>query len=331
MLILTTQYLPKIGGSELAIANLTRRLPDVTFDIVTAGVGGKWLFPFAGFVKGCQKKYDIIHAWQASYAGGAGWLLKIFFPNIPFIVTLQEGKKLNTQSFLVRFLRRVILQKADVIIAISSYLLAFAKETNPHASHILLPNGVDAKMFSVLPVRDPRLIVTSSRLVSKNGIDTLIRAMPLIPDCRLEIIGDGPLRDELERLVRELGIVDRVTFVGEIAYELLPQRLAHASVFVRPSRSEGLGIAFLDAMAAGVPIVGTPVGGIPDFLKERVTGMFCRPNDPQSVATAVQELMHDKALRDRVASNALRLVKESYDWEKLAQQYHEIISHYSRI
>ncbi len=149
VLILTTEYLPKIGGSEMAITNLTRRLPGVTFDIISSGWGGKWLMPLTGFFRGLHGDYDVIHAWQASYAAGAGVLLKLVRPRVPFIVTLQEGKNLARQSFFVRFFRKLILRKADAITAISSYLLEYAKQANPNAKTYLLPNGVDVAKFSI--------------------------------------------------------------------------------------------------------------------------------------------------------------------------------------
>lgn len=319
VLILTTAYKPHIGGSELAIENLTKRLPNVFFDIVTAGFGGKWLLPLTGFFKAFRRTYDVIHAWQASYAGGAGWLLKVFFPKIPFIVTLQEGKDLARQSFFVRLFRRVILRKADAITAISTYLLEYAKKINPKAKLYLLPNGVDPSMFYHT---SSDYIFSSSRLVPKNGMDILIEAMKLLPNQKLKIAGGGP------QLLQKL---PNVEFLGPVPYEELPPLMAHASVFVRPSRSEGQGIAFLDAMAARVPIVAPPVGGIPDFLKDGETGLFCKLEDPQSVADAVTRLLTDEPLRDKIIRQAHEMVQEKYNWDILAQQYYEIIRHHSRL
>ncbi|MEK7616304.1 MAG: glycosyltransferase family 4 protein [Patescibacteria group bacterium] len=326
VLILTTEYLPKIGGSELAIKNLTKRLPQVQFTIISGG--WKWLLPIIGFLRALRYDFDIIHVFQASYAGGAGVLLKLFHPKTPFIVSLQEGKQLEKQSFFVRFFRSVILRNADVITAISSHLLNYANSINPKAARVLLPNGVDVRNFSHT---GSEYIVTSSRLVEKNGIDTLIQAMVFLPGERLHIIGDGPMRKQLESLAKRLGVADRVRFIGAVLYDDLPPHLASASVFVRPSRSEGLGIAFLDAMAAGVPIVGTPVGGIPDFLKDRETGLFCKPEDPQSVAHAVREIIENNELRKNITDRARSLVEEKYNWDMLAKKYYEIIRHYSRI
>lgn len=334
VLILTTEYLPKIGGSEMAIKNLTERLPDVTFDIVSSGFGGKWLLPITGFFKGLRHHHDVINAFQASYAGGAGVLLKLARPRTPLIVTLQEGKDLSGQSFFVRVSRRIILRHADAITAISSYLLEYAKRANPKAKMYLLPNGVDVSKFKIENSKikiQQNSIVTVSRLVPKNGIDMLIQVMPSLPDYRLKIAGTGSQESELRLLVETLKIQDRVEFLGNVSQDALPGLLGRSSVFVRPSRSEGLGIAFLEAMAAGVPIIATPVGGIPDFLRDHETGLFCEVENPESIARAVRELHEAPGLREKIITNARELIKKCYDWDILAKQYYEIISHHSRI
>lgn len=168
-----------------------------------------------------------------------------------------------------------------------------------------------------------------SRLVFKNGVDTLIRAMPLLPGYELTIAGDGPQAEALTTLARKLGVSDRVVFLGLVGQDALPGLLQRSSVFVRPSRSEGLGIAFLEAMAAGVPIIGTPVGGIPDFLKNRETGLFCEVENPESIAQAVRELDQQPDLRASIIANAQKSMRACYDWDILAQQYYEIISRHS--
>src|SRR3989344_6719554 len=98
--------------------------------------------------------------------------------------------------------------------------------------------------------------------------------MVLLPAYELVIAGSGPQEQELKKLIRDLNIAGRVKFLGTVSQEELPALLATSGLFVRPSRSEGLGIAFLEAMAAEVPVIATPIGGIPDFLKDYVTGLF---------------------------------------------------------
>jgi glycosyltransferase involved in cell wall biosynthesis len=109
-----------------------------------------------------------------------------------------------------------------------------------------------------------------------------------------------------------------VIFAGHVSHDELPAYLKISDIFVRPSLIEGLGNSFLEAMAAGVPIIGTRVGGIPDFLTEGETGLFCEVQDPRSVAHAAKRYIDGPALMRRVIANASKLVAENYDWRMIA-------------
>lgn len=364
VLILTTAYLPQVGGSELAIKNITDRLPGICFDLITSRpskdipeyeknghvniyrVGGSWglfsfllpknLFPIAVFFKACQLMrkngpYDIVHAYQASQAAGGGWLLKWKYPDILFVVTVQEGKDLNKQFWLMKFFRYLIFKKADEVTAISNYLAQYVRFQNPKVPIKVIANGVDLKQFLVKDKKE-NTIITISRLVEKNGVGDLIEAMVMVRnkilDVKLMIIGSGPLERSLKLKIKNLNLENNVEFLGEISNDQLPQYLAKASIFVRPSLSEGLGTAFLEAMAAGLPIVGTSVGGITDFLKDGETGLFCNPKDPESVADKIVMLIENDELRNKLAENGRKLVEEKYNWDKIAKEFENV---YSRI
>ncbi len=375
VLILTTAYLPQVGGSELAIKNITDRLPGIYFDLITSRppAGGsknlpeyekignvnvyrtgnlfslfsfllpKNFLPLAIFFKACRLMrkhgpYNVIHAYQASQAAGGGWLLKWKYPKIPFLVTVQEGKVLSRQSWPTRFFRYLVLKKTDEATVISNYLAQYVKSQNPKIPVILIPNGVDLKQFSIFNFqfsnkdKKKNTIITVSRLVEKNGIVDLITAMAMvknqIPDTKLMVIGSGPLKESLKLKVTSLKLENSVEFLGEIPNESLPEYLSRADIFVRPSLSEGLGTAFLEAMASGLPIIGTRVGGIPDFLKDGETGLFCNVGDPQDLAEKIKTLLTDKELRMRLIDSGRKLVAEKYDWNIIAGEFDKI---YGRI
>src|SRR3989338_8239109 len=115
-----------------------------------------------------------------------------------------------------------------------------------------------------------------------------------------------------------LKIDDRVLFLGDIDNDVVPRYLAIADVFVRPSLSEGQGISFLEAMAAGVPIIGTPVGGIVDFLHDGRTGLFCEVNNQESIAHKIKIYLDDQELSAAIKTNARKLVEKNYDWNLIA-------------
>lgn len=355
VLIFTTAYRPLIGGSEIAIEEIVKRLPNIYFNILTLkhrpgvldkenfengcihriGFGNpfdKLLFPISGFICALKFRPKIMQAYQASYGAGAAVLYKIFFPRTRFILTLQEGKDLEKQNFLIKFFRRLILNKADVITVISNYLGNYARRINRKAKIKLIANGVDVEKFKVeilkFKVAKENTIITVSRLVKKNGVGDLIDAMATvrqeIPEAKLIIGGDGPLGESLRFKVRSLNLENNVKFLGEISPDSIPEYLAEASIFVRPSLSEGLGSAFLEAMAAGLPVIGTSVGGIPDFLKNGETGLFCKVADPEDLADKIIKILKDEPLRERITANAKKLIAEKYDWNIIAEKFGEI-------
>lgn len=374
ILILTTAYLPLIGGSELAIKHITDRIKNAVFDLVTARydkrmpvseqmgnvhvfrAGGRFgqlsiilpkiFLPLALFFAARKlmrrHRYALVHVFQASQAGGAGWLLKRVYPDLPLIVTLQEGKALDAQLWLVRFLRGVIISSADALTVISTYLDRYARTINDSSPVYLIPNGVDVEKFAaeakvwrerirseLKAGRDKRIILTVSRLVEKNGVQNLLIAAKKVlssHNIKLVIIGDGPLMGRLKKMSHDLNMDEHVLFTGTVTYEDLPRYLGAADVFVRPSLSEGLGTAFLEAMACGVPVVASPVGGIPDFITDGETGFFCNPRDPGRIADSIIKVLGNSDAANVVVKRAFELVRTKYNWDMIAESMSGVYS-----
>ena len=351
VLIFTTAYRPLVGGSEIALEEIIRRLPNVFFDILTPryksglaskedfengcihriGFGNsinKLFFPISGFVSAIKFRPKQIHAYQASYGAGAAFVYKIFFPKTRFILTLQEGKKLDEQNFIIKYFRSLIIMKADVITAISHYLANYVRKINSKAELHIIPNGVDLDKFRHMPNSDENVVITVSRLVSKNGVGDIVKAMAIVKkeinDAKLIVVGSGPLEQEIKQSIKDLDLEDHVIMAGSQSPENVIGYLAKAKIFVRPSLSEGLGNAFLEAMAVGLPVIGTAVGGIPDFLKDKQTGLFCNVNDPRDLALKIKTLLTEKELRTRMIDNGIKLVEEKYDWNIIAWKFREI-------
>jgi len=374
ILILATSYLPLIGGAELAIKDLTDRLSEFSFDLVTARttsgllrterIGNvnvfragnapsalnfflpKVFLPVAIFFKArtllASKKYNLIYILQASQAGGAGWLLRKFGRiNQPVVINLQEGKDFSRQAFLVRYFRRWIIKSADYYVVISTYLKDFLIAQGVIERHIfLIPNGVDGNYESRNTNQELReklgislqdkVIITVSRLVEKNGIADLIKAMVFIKGnyfepVKLLIVGDAEprlsLESDLKNLTRELRLGSEVIFAGAVRHESIFSYLSLANVFVRPSYSEGLGTAFLEAMAVGVPVIGTRVGGIVDFIEEGQTGLYCAIGDSQDIGRKVIHVLSDKELHDKLARQGQKLIQQKYDWDIVVKKF----------
>jgi len=169
------------------------------------------------------------------------------------------------------------------------------------------------------------VVVTASRLVHKNGVDTLIESLKYLPpDVVLIIAGSGEDEEKLKLTAKSYGLADRVNFLGHIDHFHLPRVLKTADVFVRASRSEGFGNVFVEAMAAGLPVVGTTVGGIVDFIKDRETGLLVPPDNARELAQSISELKQDSTLRQLLIKNGQILVKDKYDWGSIAVAYKSV-------
>jgi len=231
-----------------------------------------------------------------------------------------------------------IYKKADFIQAISNFLSQRAKKYGYRGKIEVVPNGVDllnfTKEFDAIDIQefkkelgiasDDKVVATMSRLVHKNGIDTLIKSVKDLP-VKVLIIGCGKLETKLKSLAQEIGVKNQILFIGYVNQRDLPRYLKLVDIFVRVSRSEGLGTAFLEAMAAGVPIIGSKVGGIPDFLRDHETGLFAEVGNPRDLAEKIQEYISKRDMYEVIRTNGQKLVLENYGWRPIAVKMENII------
>lgn len=280
-----------------------------------------------------HKKYSYDAAWSimASYGGFACQKFSKK-TGVPYLLTLQEGDPIEFIMKRVRFVKgwfKKIFTQAVGLQAISTYLMTWGESMGFDGKvKEVVPNGVDVTQFTqshgekavtVLRKRfgeDKFILVTVSRLVKKNGVEHVIRALPKLPNVVFVVCGDGGLRDSLKSLAIQLGVDDRVLFQGTVSHKALPLILHASDAFIRPSLSEGLGNAFLESMAAGLPTIGTMVGGIPDFLEDKKTGVACKPSDPESIVKAVMFVQEMSAQELKLMhAEAMNVIKEKFHWE----------------
>jgi len=140
------------------------------------------------------------------------------------------------------------------------------------------------------------------------------------------LIGSGPDEQALKNLSLNQGVADNVIFLGHKDHAEIVRYLQIADVFIRPSLSEGLGNSFLESMAVGVPVIGTEVGGIPDFLVNNETGLFCEVRNPSSIVKAVEKYHQDHEQYLKIKINGQKLVQEKYSWDKIATQMRVIFN-----
>ncbi|ADB73144.1 glycosyltransferase [Geodermatophilus obscurus] len=192
-------------------------------------------------------------------------------------------------------------------------------------------NGVPTPRGSPLPVAAPpgRLVVGAvGRLDRQKGFDVLMRAIADLPAAHLVLIGDGPEWEALEALATDLGLKGRVTMAGWS--DEAPTLMRSFDVLAVPSRWEGLPLVVLEAMLGGVPVVATPVGGIPDAVRHEETGLLVEVEDPAGLAAALNRLGTDPALRRRLAAAAAAEAARRFTVEAMTRSFealhHEILS-----
>lgn len=223
-------------------------------------------------------------------------------------------------------------RKADATTVVSSHLQDEARKLAGDGARTdrirLVPNGVDVDFWSAAP-RDPSetpTLVTAGRLERVKGFDVLLDAFAEVreraPSARLVLAGDGAERASLIARARELGVLEGVEFAGHLAPHELRARLARASVFVLPSRSEGMPLALIEAMAAGVPVVATRVGGVPEVVHSG-TGRLVEPERPPELARAVLDVLRDDALARHLSKEG-RARAEAFSRTKTHDAYERV-------
>ena len=222
---------------------------------------------------------------------------------------------------LVRRINRWAIGGAERVTAASRFLADWVRRTAPDASVEVVPFGVDTAVFRPLGEGDGDVQVVGvvKSLEHRYGIDGFIRAIPkvlrTVPDARFVIAGGGTLGPSLHALAAELGVSDRLTFLGRVPHEDVPSVVAGLSVAVNPTVvPESFGVAVLEASSCAVPVVATDVGGVPEVCVDRVTGIMVRPNDPGQMAAAIVELLGDASLRSSMGDAGRRYVVANFEW-----------------
>lgn len=308
----------------------------------------KFLFQFSAAWKAHRlhrlRNYDAVWAMMAHSTGVPAGLFKTFHPNVPYILTLQEGDPIDYIKQKMRPVYPLFVRgftKADTVQAISTFLANWARAMGFKGKLEVIPNAVNVKHFSQTYAQEDLeslkqklgkkegdvYIITTSRLVKKNAVDDCVKSLALLPEnFKFLVLGIGPDEAMLRSLAREEGVEDRVMFLGQVDHKEMPKYLKISDIFTRPSLSEGMGNSFVEAMAAELPVVATQEGGIADFLfdpdrnpDKEPTGLAVDPRDPEALARQFKRFAEDVVLRERIVKNARALAFAKYDWDLIAR------------
>jgi len=281
---------------------------------------GSPLFWFKVFFALKKIKPDIVHC-QTVQMGVPGFLFNKIYKK-PYIVWC-HGFDVYFPWRFKKIISRVVLNSAAAVIALTNNMVSELQK-NYGSRIFVLPDGIDSekfKGFSKQAIRNKlkidykdKIVLFVGGLKEVKGIVFLIEAFKIInkklPDARLFLVGDGPEKNNLENAVKEGGLEGKVTFIGKVENQKIPEYMALADIFVLPSLSEGLGIVNLEAMASGLPIVATNVGGIPEVVKDGENGFLVDPEDSQKIAEKVLLLLEDSGLRKNISDNNKEKVKK---------------------
>jgi glycosyltransferase involved in cell wall biosynthesis len=211
----------------------------------------------------------------------------------------------------------------DAVIVITDWMLRHVRETYPPdivAKTALARIGVDTRSWTQRtppPHSDTLRVATVGRLHRSKGHDDLIRAVALLTQrsraVRLTIMGDGPERAELQSLAAQLGLAESVQFTGSLAEDRVRANLAGADVFVGASHAEPLGVVYMEAMALGVPTIGTDAGGVPEIIEHGVSGLLVPPKNPEAIADALERLAAEPGLAERLGAAGRARIVERFD------------------
>jgi L-malate glycosyltransferase len=317
------------------------KVPSLRKGIHDCGLRGAITYLFFAYFKLLKlfhhNKYDFVHyffslptAFLSILPGNHG--------KLPYIVSLRGSdvpnydnynKKLKILHKLYLPLTKHIWRKAKEVIAVTFSLRETALSTDPNQLIEVIPNGINTKIFS--PAIESKRndtkfrLITVSRLIKRKGIQHVLKTLSEINDnyVNLTIIGEGNYENELKKMCDNLGLNNRVTFVGFCERDIIPSYLRQSDVFILLSLAEAFGNVIAEAMACGLPIIGADEGGIPDLVGKE-NGILVQPEDISQIKSAILKMKDNKEMRIEMGKSNAAKILQNYSWEKIALAYKNI-------
>ena len=364
LLIVTNDFPPTVGGIENYTYSLARRWPGKEISVVTRTVPGcdafdrtlnfevhreptRLLLPTPGLLArlrrlAAEQGVEVVHFPSALPLGVLGPRLEL-----PYAVSVHGGEfMLASRLPGVRQVLRSVINRASVVLPQSSFAETLVRRIAPRVPMQRVTCGVDPQRYERDLVGTQRkeggagepspVIVCVSRLVARKGPRTLIKALPLIHErhlsARLLIVGDGPDRKKLANLATSLGLEQSVTFAGSVPWSEIPSYYARGEVFALPTRTrffgtetEGLPLVFVEAAAAGLPLVGGDAGGVRDAVREGETGHLVKGGNVEETAGAIVKLLDDPAAAREMGGRGRQMVLDEFTWDAIFVAFQKAI------
>lgn len=361
LLVVTNDFPPTVGGIENYVYSLVRRWPPGDVIVVTRTVPGcddfdvdqsfriirhetGTLLPSRNLLTGLRQlirmeSIDVVHFPSSLPLGIMGKAL-----GRPYVISVHGGEfRLASRLPAARTLLKRVCGGARLILPESSFAAGMVRALLGQQPVLeTITCGVDVGRYGkqqappvALEASGP-VIVSVSRLVHRKGPRTLVACFPAVlqrhPDAHLLIVGGGPDLEQLEKMVQDLKIETSVTFAGPQSWDRIPAYLSAGTIFALPTRqrflgteTEGLPLVFVEAAAAGLPLIGGNAGGVPDAVREGETGLLVEGGDQAQTAAAIVRLLDDPETTARLGKAARKMAEEEFDWDALARRYREAL------
>jgi len=277
-----------------------------------------------------------VHAHFAGMAARTAFWIHKFFP-ITFSFTAHANDIFAPRDFEIGLDR--LVDAARIIVTVTDYAARFLRERFPNRADRIyrVYNGLNLSEFGRTDFSfTPPLIVAVGRLIAKKGFADLIRACGMLAEggkpFQCEIVGEGPLENELRAQIEQLDLQNRVALSGAKPQREVRRRLAAASVFVLPSVVDSAGgidnlpTVIMEAMATALPVISTDIGGIPEMVVENETGFLVRPGDTGALARAVEKMIDDRQLAQRLGRGGYERAQHLFSIEKNVRDLSALIN-----
>lgn len=261
---------------------------------------------------------------------------------IPVLATCHTGTdkpEMTPALRLYDWLDRAVLRRVDQVVAVSPTIAeALAAVGIPPGKIALVPNGIDVERFqhaspALAVPAGARVVGMVSRLTANKGPYCFLEAARAVaarmPEAYFVLVGDGPERSRLEAAAKESGLEGRILFTG--ARSDMPGVYASLNVFVLPSHSEGMPMSVLEAMAAGLPVIATRVGAVPQLIEPDRTGVLVQPQASAELAEAIVKVLKNPIWAHELGQSGRRRVVQEYSSDSMARHYRRLYERICRI
>lgn len=360
IIILVSKFVPSVlGGTEIATYNIAKHLAERGHEVHVITSHDKGLAKDSseeGFFIHRRKIIKKPIIWPAIYFLHVIRTTRKYDPDIVHVKSIKLGlfalliKKICHKPYTLwaqgsdiyfpaipyRFFYKIILANADAVIAQT----ADEKRVIQNICNrdvMVISNGIDLSRFSILTKKEcmnklqiktnANIILFVGSLREVKGVRYLIEAMRLLIkqniNVRLMLVGDGPERHKLEKLICDLDIGDYIILIGKVPNDRVIEYMTIASIFVLPSLSEGFPLVIVEAMASGLPIITTNITGLPEIIKENRNGYLVEPKNSTKIAEKILLLLKDDELRKRIAQYN-RHDAQNYTWDEITDNLIQI-------